>query len=217
MLEVAAHGAAGLVGITRGDGSEDGLMIFERGRLVLVESGPLAETVVHGGEHACPEAVHDAGEHTVASSFPDGYVELAVEDLRVGLGLDQLAHLLESFFDLGEVASGGVKRGVGGYLAFDEDAGAEKLEGAGTGVEHQRHWVDGLANIGAGAGADFEFASDLKGDHCLADGGAADTADLRQVNFAGETVSRLKTFFCDVAGDAGGDLLVAAVCLHDGR
>jgi hypothetical protein len=217
MLEVAAHGAAGLVGIALGDGGVDGLVVFERGGLMLVETCALRETVVHGGKHAGPEAVDDAGEHAVASGFTDGDVELAVGDLGVGFGLDELAHLLQGLFDLGEVAGGGVERSVGGDFAFNEDAGAEEFEGAGAGVEHKGHGVDGFADVGTGAGADFKLACDFEGNHGFADGGSADATDLGEIDLAGETVAGLQALFSDVAGDARGNLLIAAVGLHGGR
>ncbi len=54
MLQVATHGAACLIGVAFSYGGEDGLVVFESGGLMLVETGALAEAVVHGGEHAGP-------------------------------------------------------------------------------------------------------------------------------------------------------------------
>lgn len=52
--KVATHGTASLIGVTLCDSGEDGLMVFQRRSLMLMQPRTLAQAVIHGSKHARP-------------------------------------------------------------------------------------------------------------------------------------------------------------------
>ena len=95
----------------------------------------LAELVKERREHACPEFAHDRSQHIIAGGARDADVKVLVRAAAVLAAGDDRLHLLQRLRNLGEILRSGALRGFRGYLAFNEDARVEQLDGAGAGVD----------------------------------------------------------------------------------
>ena len=83
VAQVVAHGGAGCLWITCFDGCKNGLVVAQRHLLMMLQSREVRKRVEDGGEDACPQAIHNAGEDVVTRRFGDRDVEVAVGDLCI--------------------------------------------------------------------------------------------------------------------------------------